>query len=90
MWAGLFEREFALAPAAAIPNGKVCFDIGGYKGYMSGVMVLNGASSVHVFEPLPANQESIRRLCDLIPNEDPVTFMCGWSLERNHAAERDA
>jgi FkbM family methyltransferase len=68
MWAGLFEKEFASALAAAIPKGKVCFDIGGYKGYMSGVMTLNGASSVHVFEPLPANQESIRRLCALNPD----------------------
>ena len=36
-------------------------------GYISGVMALAGASRVFVFEPLPANQRAVCRLCELNP-----------------------
>ncbi len=49
-------------------RGDVCYDIGGYRGYICGVMALAGASSVIVFEPLPENQRALRRLCELNPH----------------------
>jgi FkbM family methyltransferase len=76
MWAGIFEPRFASALAAAVPAGKVCYDIGGYKGYMSGVMALNGAASVHIFEPLPANLASISSLCALNPQLAMTLHSC--------------
>lgn len=65
VWAGTYEKEFSEAIAAGVPAGAVCFDVGGYRGYMSGVMALHGADKVYVFEPLPANQQAIQRLCQL-------------------------
>lgn len=67
IWAGTYEREFTSAISAAVRAGDVCFDVGGYRGYIAGVMALAGASRVVVFEPLPANQLALRKLCDLNP-----------------------
>lgn len=67
IWAGIYEREFAEALADGVTAGDVCYDIGGFRGYMSGVMALKGASTVIVFEPLPTNQDALRRLCSLNP-----------------------
>src|SRR5579883_482420 len=67
VWTGTYEQEFAQALAAGIRPGNVCFDVGGYRGYMSGIMALAGASRVIVFEPLPYNQEALRRLQNLNP-----------------------
>jgi FkbM family methyltransferase len=65
VWAGVYEPEFTTAIREHVKPGDVCYDIGGYRGYISGVMALAGASKVLVFDPLPANQKAIRRLCDL-------------------------
>lgn len=67
IWAGTYEYEFASAISSAVSAGDVCLDIGGYRGYMAGVMALAGASQVFVFEPLPENQRAITRLCELNP-----------------------
>jgi FkbM family methyltransferase len=67
IWSGTYERAFAQALARTVEPGDVCYDIGGYRGYMSGVMAAAGASKVLVFEPLPANQQALRRLCGLNP-----------------------
>jgi FkbM family methyltransferase len=67
VWAGLYEREFTTAIVEHIKPGEVCYDIGGYRGYMSGAMALAGATKVFAFEPLPANQRALRRLCELNP-----------------------
>jgi FkbM family methyltransferase len=67
IWAGTYESEFAEAIARGLKPGNVCYDIGGYRGYMAGVMALAGASKVFVFEPLPMNQKALRRLCELNP-----------------------
>ncbi len=67
IWAGTYESEFAEAIFRGVKLGDVCYDIGGYRGYMSGAMALAGASRVLVFEPLPANQRALQRLCDLNP-----------------------
>jgi FkbM family methyltransferase len=67
IWSGTYESAFAEVLARAVKRGGVCYDIGGYRGYMAGVMAAAGASKVLVFEPLPENQQAIRRLCALNP-----------------------
>lgn len=73
MWIGTWELEFADALKKAIEPDSVCYDIGGYKGYYSGVMALNGASHVFVFEPVPKNAAKIKQLIALNPNL-PITL----------------
>src|SRR5579862_1597786 len=46
IWAGTYEIEFAAAIALEVRNGSVCYDVGGYRGYMAGTMALAGASKV--------------------------------------------
>jgi FkbM family methyltransferase len=67
IWAGTYEPEFAEAISQGVKDGDVCYDVGGYRGYMSGVMALAGASRVLVFEPLPENQQALQRLSSLNP-----------------------
>ena len=74
IWAGTYEHDFAWSLADSVRPGGVCYDIGGYRGYMSGVMALSGASKVLAFEPLPVNQHAFRRLCELNP-ELPIAVM---------------
>ncbi len=75
IWSGTYERAFAEVLAGAVTRGGVSYDIGGYRGYMAGVMAAAGASQVVVFEPLPENQQAIRRLCALNPAL-PVELLC--------------
>ena len=67
IWSGTFEPEFSRTLYEAVQNGDVCYDIGGYRGYMSGVLALAGASQVIVFEPLPENLARLKRLVELNP-----------------------
>ena len=67
VWAGTYEMDFALAISQGVEKGSVCFDVGGYRGYMSGVMAMNGAAQVFVFEPFPANLKALERLVSLNP-----------------------
>jgi FkbM family methyltransferase len=67
IWAGIFEPEFSQALRNATRKGDICYDIGGYRGYMSGVLALAGASQVIVFEPVPENVARLKRLIDLNP-----------------------
>ena len=67
IWAGTFEPEFSQTLHDAVRRGDVCYDIGGYRGYMSGVFALAGASRVIVFEPLPDNIARLNRLAQLNP-----------------------
>jgi len=67
IWTGTYEHEFTRAIIEHIKPGDVCYDIGGYRGFMSGAMALAGASKVVVFEPAPMNQLALRRLCELNP-----------------------
>lgn len=68
IWLGNYEQEFSETLAAAVKLGGVCYDIGGYRGFFSGVMACQGAGRVHVFEPLPPNVEQIRKMAALNPN----------------------
>jgi FkbM family methyltransferase len=67
VWTGTYEHEFTRAIIEHVRAGDICYDIGGYRGFMSGAMALRGALKVFVFEPLPANQRAVRRLCELNP-----------------------
>lgn len=67
IWTGTYEIDFATRLAASVVPGKVAYDIGSWHGFFAGVMAAQGASQVHVFEPLPANAERIRRLVVLNP-----------------------
>jgi FkbM family methyltransferase len=66
-WTGTYESHFVGAVAAAVKPGFVCFDIGGFHGFVSGVMALAGARQVECFEPLPGNLDVIRNLVELNP-----------------------
>jgi len=67
IWSGTFEPEFAEALARGVTAGDVCYDIGGYRGYMSGILALAGASRVIVFEPLAENVRALKKLRELNP-----------------------
>ena len=67
IWTGTYEADFAVAVAAAVRPGAVCYDIGGWHGYFAAIMAAQGAGAVHVFEPLPGNGDRIARLAALNP-----------------------
>lgn len=67
VWTGTYEVDFVGAMAAAVNDGDVCFDVGGWRGFCGGVMALRAATQVVIFEPLPANSARIRRLIELNP-----------------------
>ena len=68
IWTGTYEIDFAKRLAASVVPGKVAYDIGSWHGFFAGVMAAQRASHVHVFEPLPANADRIRRLVALNPS----------------------
>jgi FkbM family methyltransferase len=68
IWSGTFESVFSHVLHDAVTPGDVCYDIGGYRGYMTGVLALAGASRVIVFEPVPENVARLKRLADLNPS----------------------
>lgn len=67
IWTGTWELEFSAALASAVAPGDVCYDIGGYHGFFSGVFAQAKAGQVHTFEPLPINCARIRKLIELNP-----------------------
>lgn len=67
IWTGTYESAFAESLCAEIAPGAVCYDVGGHRGFFSGMMAVSGASEVHTFEPFPANCEQIRRMIGLNP-----------------------
>lgn len=68
IWTGTYELLLTKALADTVRPGDVCCDIGGWRGFVSGVMALSGARRVYVFEPLPANVRQIRRVMALNPH----------------------
>jgi FkbM family methyltransferase len=73
IWLGNYEQNFCEALAAQVIPGMVCYDIGGYRGFFSGVLGRQGAGSIAVFEPFPANQLQIRAMIQLNPSL-PITL----------------
>jgi FkbM family methyltransferase len=76
IWTGTYEIDFATRLAAAVKPGTVVYDIGSWHGFFAGVMAAHGARQVHVFEPLPANAERIRRLVALNPAKAIMLHAC--------------
>jgi len=62
IWAGTYETELAAVVADAVHKGDVCYDIGAYRGFFSGVFALAGAGQVVAFEPFPKNFAQLQRL----------------------------
>jgi len=67
IWTGTWEREFSMELAKLIPDAAVCYDVGAHRGFIAGVMAMNGASEVYCFEPNPDNGEQIRAVVRLNP-----------------------
>lgn len=76
IWTGTYEAAFATCLAGAVKPSTVAYDIGSWHGFFAGVMAANGANSVHVFEPLPANAERVRKLIDLNPAKRITLHPC--------------
>jgi FkbM family methyltransferase len=66
-WKGSYEEGFCSRLAEAVKPGDVCHDIGAFRGYTAGVMALAGACEVCAFEPVPLNQQVVRRVIALNP-----------------------
>lgn len=62
IWTGAYETEFAEVVASSVSKGDICYDIGAYRGFFSGVFALAGAGRVIAFEPFPENCAQLRRL----------------------------
>ena len=68
VWTGTYELTFVEALARATQPGSTCFDVGGWRGYCGGVMAMQDAGKVVIFEPLPGNCDRIQRLIELNPS----------------------
>lgn len=62
IWTGAYELELADVLSHSVKNGDVCYDVGAYRGFFSGVFGLAGASNVIAFEPFPKNCDQLNRL----------------------------
>ncbi|NEP53985.1 MAG: FkbM family methyltransferase [Moorea sp. SIO3C2] len=67
IWTGTYEVEFSILLANAVKPGDVCYDIGGFRGFFSGVLALAGAKQVCIFEPFPENCQQIQAVIDANP-----------------------
>jgi FkbM family methyltransferase len=76
LWAGTWESEFTSKLVPLIPPGAVCYDIGGHRGFLAGVMAMSGAAEVHCFEPNPANATQITKVIELNPDRKMTLHQC--------------
>ncbi|MFC1630629.1 FkbM family methyltransferase [Pseudomonadota bacterium] len=76
IWTGSYENDFADCVSREIKPGMVAFDIGGWHGYFAGIMAAQGAGEIHVFEPLPENQQRIQKLIELNPDKEIILHKC--------------
>ena len=60
IWTGTYEVEFSQALADAVNKGDICYDIGGFRAFFSGVLAVAGAKTVYIFEPFPDNCRQIQ------------------------------
>ncbi|MDF1722295.1 MAG: FkbM family methyltransferase [Minwuia sp.] len=67
-WTGTCELDVTTCLVGEMQKGAVCYDIGSHRGFIAGVMAINGASEVFCFEPNPDNIESIGQLTRLNPD----------------------
>ena len=62
IWTGAYEQTLAQVASTAVNVGDVCYDIGAYRGFFTGVFALAGAGQVIAFEPFAANCNQLQRL----------------------------
>jgi len=86
IWTGTYETELAKAVADSVNRGDVCYDIGAYRGFFSGVFGLAGAGQVVAFEPFPENCAQLQRLFANNPGL-PLTFEQAAVGSENGSAE---
>lgn len=86
IWTGTYEIDFASRLAASVTPGTIAYDIGSWHGFFAGVMAAQGASAVHVFEPLPANAARIQQLIALNPARRITLHSCAVG---EHEGEMD-
>jgi FkbM family methyltransferase len=67
IWTGTYETNFALALVNSVQAGDICYDIGAYRGFFSGILALAGAKLVVMFEPLPENCTQLQHLIETNP-----------------------
>lgn len=70
IWTGTWEIDFSVQLEKAVADGAVCYDIGGHRGFLAGVMLMSGASQVHCFEPNPENADQVRKVIALNSDRD--------------------
>lgn len=68
LWTGTWEQQITSCLANEVTPGAICYDIGSHRGFMAGVMAINGPAEVICFEPNPENVASIEELTALNPN----------------------
>jgi FkbM family methyltransferase len=62
IWTGAYEQKLAKLVSDAVKVGDVCYDVGAYRGFFSGVFALAGARTVVAFEPFLENCVQLKRL----------------------------
>ncbi len=75
VWTGTYEVDFSNALAKAVSIGDVCYDIGGFRGFFSGVLASAGAQKVYIFEPLPDNCQQIKAVINANPNLSSMNLL---------------
>lgn len=73
-WTGTWEYEVTSRLVELVRADTVCYDVGGHRGFMAGVMARNGARRVYCFEPNPLNGSKIQELARLNPDLKIVTM----------------
>lgn len=68
IWTGTYESEFSALIARSVSAGACCYDIGGFHGYIAGVMAVAGAARVCIFEPNPDNRARLDAMVALNPS----------------------
>ena len=67
VWAGTYEPELSTVLRELVRPGDICYDVGAYRGFFSGVFAVAGAGEVFAFEPHPINVQQIERMIALNP-----------------------
>jgi FkbM family methyltransferase len=87
IWTGTYEIGFSETLAKSVKEGDVCYDIGGFRGFFSGVLALAGAKSVYIFEPFPRNCQQIQAVIDANPQLSSLRLFSVAIGERKGEAE---
>ena len=87
IWTGTYEIDFSQTLAKSVKPGDICYDIGGFRGFFSGVLALSGAKKVYIFEPFPRNCQQIQAVIDANPQMPALKLLSVAIGEQKGAAE---